>query len=77
MGQGDRDDVITGFKKKAFPILVATDVAGKRICVLLIICMLAALFVIIVHKWNMFWYSVLNSNYGFISPLICPYVIMY
>ena len=56
MGQGDRDDVITGFKKKAFPILVATDVAGKRICVLLIICMLAALFVI-AHKWNMFWYS--------------------
>ncbi len=29
MGQGDRDDVIVGFKKKAFPILVATDVAGN------------------------------------------------
>ncbi len=41
MGQGDRDDVITGFKKMAFPILVATDVAGRRKYVLLM-CMLAA-----------------------------------
>ena len=31
MGQGDRDDVISGFKKKAFPILVATDVAGNTL----------------------------------------------
>ena len=30
MSQGDRDKVITTFKKKEFPILVATDVAGKR-----------------------------------------------
>ena len=29
MSQGDRDKVITTFKKKEFPILVATDVAGK------------------------------------------------
>lgn len=28
MAQGERDDVITAFKKKEFPILVATDVAG-------------------------------------------------
>lgn len=30
MGQGDRDEVIVGFKKKMFPILVATDVAGTK-----------------------------------------------
>ena len=30
MSQGDRDKVITTFKKKEFPILVATDVAGER-----------------------------------------------
>ena len=29
MGQGDRDEVITSFKKQVFPILVATDVAGQ------------------------------------------------
>ena len=29
MTQGDRDSVITKFKKKEFPTLVATDVAGK------------------------------------------------
>ena len=29
MSQGDRDKVITTFKKKEFPILVATDVAGE------------------------------------------------
>ena len=29
MTQGDRDKVITAFKKKDFPTLVATDVAGK------------------------------------------------
>ena len=28
MSQGDRDSVITAFKKKEFPTLVATDVAG-------------------------------------------------
>ena len=28
MTQGDRDDVITAFRRKEFPILVATDVAG-------------------------------------------------
>ena len=28
MTQGDRDDVITAFKRKELPILVATDVAG-------------------------------------------------
>ena len=31
MGQSDRDEVITSFKKKTFPILVATDVAGTII----------------------------------------------
>ena len=29
MGQSDRDDVITQFKKQSFPILVATDVAAR------------------------------------------------
>ena len=29
MSQGDRDTIITNFKKKEFPILVATDVAGE------------------------------------------------
>jgi ATP-dependent RNA helicase DDX42 len=29
MGQADRDEVITNFKKKSFPILVATDVAAR------------------------------------------------
>jgi len=29
MTQGSRDDIIVGFKQKKFPILVATDVAGK------------------------------------------------
>ena len=29
MTQGNRDDVITAFRRKEFPILVATDVAGK------------------------------------------------
>jgi ATP-dependent RNA helicase DDX42 len=29
MTQGDRDSVITAFKKKEFPTLVATDVAGE------------------------------------------------
>lgn len=29
MGQGDRDEVITSFKKQVFPILVATDVAAR------------------------------------------------
>lgn len=29
MGQSDRDDVITQFKKQLFPILVATDVAAR------------------------------------------------
>lgn len=28
MTQGDRDTVTSSFKKKEFPILVATDVAG-------------------------------------------------
>lgn len=28
MTQGSRDDVITAFRRKEFPILVATDVAG-------------------------------------------------
>ena len=28
MTQGGRDDVITAFRRKEFPILVATDVAG-------------------------------------------------
>ncbi len=28
MGQGDRDTVISSFKRKEFPVLVATDVAG-------------------------------------------------
>ena len=31
MSQGDRDKVITTFKKKEFPILVATDVAGEPV----------------------------------------------
>ena len=31
MAQGDRDNVITAFKKKEFPILIATDVAGNAI----------------------------------------------
>lgn len=31
MSQGERDEVITNFKKKAFPVLVATDVAGKTL----------------------------------------------
>ena len=30
MAQGDRDKVIGDFKKKQFPILVATDVAGNH-----------------------------------------------
>ena len=30
MAQGDRDKVIGDFKKKLFPILVATDVAGNH-----------------------------------------------
>lgn len=30
MTQGSRDDVITAFKRKEFPILVATDVAGEQ-----------------------------------------------
>lgn len=29
MTQGCRDDVITAFRRKEFPILVATDVAGE------------------------------------------------
>ena len=29
MTQGDRDTVITAFKKREFPTLVATDVAGQ------------------------------------------------
>ena len=29
MTQGDRDTTIQSFKKKEFPILVATDVAGE------------------------------------------------
>ena len=28
MSQGDRDDVITSFKRREFPVLVASDVAG-------------------------------------------------
>lgn len=30
MTQGSRDDVITAFRRKEFPILVATDIAGEQ-----------------------------------------------
>ena len=36
MTQGDRDSVISKFKKKEFPTLVATDVAGKKKWVLFV-----------------------------------------
>ena len=29
MSQGSRNEIITKFKKKEFPVLVATDVAGR------------------------------------------------
>ena len=72
MGQGDRDNIILGFKKGSFPVLVATDVAGTyiHIYVCMYVCMYDMCMCAVLIKSTLLCYLRTKRLWSTCSPLV-------